>query len=402
MALIPFDTARQRLLDEAASLSAAVEHVAVAKAQGRVLAADIVAPIGVPGFANASMDGYAVCSAGHGVRPGQAFRIVDLGLAGSVAPRLDDHGDCAEIATGAPMPEGADCVVPYELVERAGRQVQIRAVVAAGQNMRGATDDYAPGQHALAAGRALDAGALAVIAGFGLQHIAVRRRPRIALVVTGTELQVAGGVLGFGQIFDSNSALVRALLAAHGDELSIHGPLRDHRALIAATLDEAARHHDVILTAGGVSAGRADFVPGLVAEMGEIRQWKLATRPGMPFLHGRIGAATIYGLPGNPVSVFASMLTLVLPALRAMQGQVQPPREHAVLAEPLRKSHARLEWRRGCLSSASDGRRLVHAHPAQGSGMLRGVAESNALFRIEAETRVLGAGAVVEVLPFPA
>jgi molybdopterin molybdotransferase len=367
-----------------------------------VLAEDVAAPITVPGFANAAMDGYALRSDGHGVRSGQSFRVTDLALAGASAQRLDDAAHCAEIATGAVVPEGADCVVQYELTRRDGDRVVVQADVASGDNVRGASDDYALGQHALSRGRVLDAGALGVLAGFGLSEVKVRRRPRVAVIVTGSELQPAGVRLSLGQIHDSNSTTLRALLAQHAEMLSVIGPVRDERDVLAAVLRDAARDHDIVITAGGASAGRADFVPGLVRELGEIRLWKVATRPGMPFLYGRIGAAIVYGLPGNPVSVFASLLTLVLPAMRAMQGQAPWPRQYACLTAPLRKSHGRLEWRRGLLSNASDGRRLIHPHVAQGSGMLRGVADSNALLRIDADTRALGAGAVVEVLPFPA
>mgnify|MGYP001764928395 CR=1 FL=1 len=402
MAPTPFDQAAAQLREEAAARVLAVEPVTLAQAHGRVLAADVVAPISVPGFANAAMDGYALCSDGLGVRSGQTFRVVDLALAGAAAPRIDVPSDCAEIATGAVLPDAADSVVPYEATLRDGDRIVLRTDVAPGQNVRGAEDDYAQGQAALARGRRLDAGALGVLAGFGLSEVRVYRRPRIAIIVTGSELQPAGVMLARGQIHDSNSAVLRCLLAAEAEHVSVIGPVRDERDRLAALLRDAARDHDVVVTAGGASAGRADFVPGLVRELGDIRLWKVATRPGMPFLYGRIGDALVYGLPGNPVSVFASVLTLVLPALRALQGQRSSPREFACLAAPLRKSHGRLEWRRGSCWSAPDGRRLVRPHAAQGSGMLRGVAESNALIRIEAETRALGAGAVVEVLPFPA
>jgi molybdopterin molybdotransferase len=401
MAPTPFDQAVAVLRDEAAARVLPAERVPLQAALGRVLATDLAAPIDVPGFANAAMDGYALRTDGQGARAGQRFRVADLALAGGAVAAIADAGDCAEIATGAVLPEGADSVVPYELVRRDGNELVLDADVSAGQHVRGATDDYARGQHALAAGRVLDAGALGVLAGFGAAEVLVRRRPRIAIVVTGSELQPAGAVPARGQIHDSNSASLRALLSAQAERLSVIGPVRDERDRVAAALRDAARDHEVVITAGGASAGRADFVPGLVRELGEVRLWKVATRPGMPFLYGRIGEALVYGLPGNPVSVFASTLTLVLPALRALQGRPPPPRDYAVLAAPLRKSHARLEWRRGTLVAAPDGRRRVHPHAALGSGMLRGVAESNALFRIEAETRGLGAGAVVEVLPFP-
>ncbi len=401
MAPTPFDQALALLCDEAAARPCPVESIPLQSASGRVLAEDLAAPINVPGFANAAMDGYALRSEGRGVRRGTSFRVVDLALAGAAAQRLDDAAHCAEIATGAVMPDGADCMVQYELTQREGDHIVVQADVPVGHNVRGASDDYALGQHALSRGRMLDAGALGVLAGFGFAEVQVRRRPRIAIVVTGSELQPAGVPLARGQIHASNSTTLRALLSPYADTLNVIGPVRDERDVLAAVLRDTARDHEVVVTAGGASAGRADFIPGLVRELGEIRLWKVATRPGMPFLYGRIGDANVYGLPGNPVSVFASMLTLVLPVLRTMQGQAPLSRRYAVLAAPLRKSHGRLEWRRGLLSNAADGRRLIHPHAAQGSGMLRGVAESNALLRIDADTRVLGAGAVVEVLPFP-
>jgi molybdopterin molybdotransferase len=221
-------------------------------------------------------------------------------------------------------------------------------------------------------------------------------------VVTGNELVPAGTPLRPGQIHDSNSAVLRAMLAPFAESLTLYGPVVDEIDVLRQTLHTAAASHDIVVTAGGASAGRADFVPALVRELGEIRLWKVATRPGMPFLHGRVGEATIYGLPGNPVSVFASMLTLVIPALQAMLAMTPTVPERAMLLAATAKSHARVEWRRGQLTTTIDARRVILPHTMLGSGMLRGVAESNALFRLDAETRALGAGALVEVIPFPA
>lgn len=398
----PFDVARARLLADAAVRDLGQERVAITSAHGRVLAADLVAPIAVPGFANSAMDGYAMSAGRDGIAVGRRFRCAQLALAGADAQRIDDAEVCHEIATGAVLPDGADTVVQYENTWRDGDWVTVTAATPQGACVRAGDEDYALGQPALRAGRVLDAGALSVIAAFGLAAVAVRRRPRIAVIVTGSELRAAGVSLARGQIHDSNSTTLRSLLWPHAQALSMIGPVRDDRAQLRAVIAEAAASHEVLITAGGASAGRADFVPELVRELGAIHLWKVATRPGMPFLYGGIGDCTVYGLPGNPVSVFASMLSLVLPALHALQGRAAAAREFAALSVPLRKSHARQEWRRGVLTTGVDGRRIITPHAAQGSGMLRGVAESNALLRIEAETRALGVGAVVEVLPFPA
>lgn len=396
----PFDVAANRLRDDAVARLLPAESVPLDQALGRVLAAAVVAPISVPGFANTAMDGYALRTQGRGARVGQSFRCIDLALAGAAGQAIDDAAVCVEIATGAVLPDHADAVVQYELTTRTGDCVTLLADVVSGSNVRGAEDDYARGQLALPAGRIIDAGAIGVLAGFGVGEVLVRRRPRIAVVVTGSELQPAGAALARGQIHDSNSSTLRALLGSVAESLQMIGPLADDRDLLADTLRDTARTHDVLVTTGGASAGRADFIPGLVGELGEISLWKVATRPGMPFLYGRIGTCAVYGLPGNPVSVFASMLSLVLPALHAMQGRSPVGTQYASLAIATRKSHGRLEWRRGVLASLPDGRRVIRPHPAQGSGMLRGVAESNALFRLDAEVRALGAGQIVEVLPF--
>lgn len=402
MAATDFDAALKQLLLDAVHGQAQCEAVALAAAAGRVLAADLHAPIAVPGFANAAMDGYAMRTLGAGVRAGQQFRCVDLALAGAAALRVDDSGSCSEIATGALLPDGADTVVNYEITRRAGDCITVLAAVPPAANVRGAEDDYAAGQIALRAGRVLDAGALGVLASFGFDAVAVRRRPRVAIIVTGSELVPAAQPLARGQIHDSNSLTLRTLLAPLAESLSVLGPVVDERARLREVMARAAAEHEVVITAGGASAGRADFVPELLRELGEIRLWKVAMRPGMPFLYGAIGETRVYGLPGNPVSVFATALSLVLPALRAMQGRAPIELESARLAVPVEKRHDRLEWRRGTLFTSGDGRRLLRPHAALGSGMLRGVAESNALFRIEAATRRLGADALVDVLPFPA
>ncbi len=427
MALTTFDAALASLLVDAADLRLGSQRLALTSAAGRVLAQDEFASIDVPGFANAAMDGYAVAVGSAGVVAGQAFRCVDLALAGAepMASRLPPllHGksefsaeECRsggsrdapaldtaiEIATGAILPEGADTVIQYELTKRAGDVVTTTSAIARGTHVRGATDDYRRDTHALTSGRVLDAGALAVLAAFGRVDVEVRSRPRIAIIVTGSELRPAGMPLARGQIHDSNSIALQTLIAPHAAGLTMLGPVVDDIETLRDVLMTAAANHDVVITAGGASAGRADFIPALVRELGQVHLHKIATRPGMPFLHGRIGAARVYGLPGNPVSVFASALTLVIPALRAMQGMHATALMFASLTDGVGKSHGRLEWRRGSLRSQRDGRLCITPHPMTGSGMLRGVAESNALFRMEMDTRRLGAGSVVTVLPFPA
>jgi molybdopterin molybdotransferase len=396
------DEARARVPALCAQRRLPAEDVALDAALGRVLAADLVAPLEQPPFANSAMDGYALRGVelpSHGER---AFRLAGAVLAGARTTPACGPGECIRITTGAPLPPGADTVVIKENVRSEGDAVVVAAGERAGANVRPAGEDWRRGEVVLRAGDVLTPARLGVLAAAGVAQASVARRPRVALFVTGDELVPPAQPLGFGQIHDSNRYSLGGLLRAAGIEPVQVAHLRDDPDALRTALREAGAHCDLILSSGGVSAGEADLLPGLVAALGRVHFWKVRMKPGMPLLCGEIGQALVFALPGNPVSTIATFLALVQPALLALQGaRVEAHVRRARLAAPIAKKHDRAEFLRAALESRDDGALWATPLRQQGSGMLRGVAEADALIVVPETVHELAAGAVVEILPLP-
>jgi molybdopterin molybdotransferase len=235
-----------------------------------------------------------------------------------------------------------------------------------------------------------------------MTEVPVVRRARAALLTTGDELAAPGEPLGFGQIHDSNRHSLGSLLEALGVEFVRHEHVRDDPEALRDALQRAAADSDFIVSSGGVSAGEADFLPRLVAEIGKVHFWKVRIKPGMPFLFGQVGAALYFGLPGNPVSGFATCLTLLKPALDAMTAAVPTGLAlRARLRAGIDKRHARAEFQRARLECDENAVLWASPHVKQGSGMLRGVAEADALIVLPEGEHVFAVGDIVEVLPLP-
>lgn len=405
------EEAQQCVIAHAQSRRLPAEHVDLSFVHARVLDRDVQAMRDLPAFANSAMDGFALRGADladdHEVR----LRIVGTRLAGNGEAASVGAGECLRITTGAPLPEGADSVVIKERVRVDGDWLLVSPGETAGAHVRPAGEDYRRGETALRAGTRLGAGALGVLASLGFAEVEVVRRPRLALITTGDELVLPGAGCAPGQIYNSNGYSLAALATQAGAELLLpdtdsarrFSHLRDDPAALRSGLLDAAEHADVIVTSGGVSAGEADFLPGLLAEIGRVHFWKVRMRPGMPLLFGEIGRTLVFGLPGNPVSSIATFLNFVCPVLAALQGIEEPhPRVvYARLAEAIHKRHDRTEFLRARLESRSDGTLAVNALRKQGSGMLRGVVEANALIVVAEQERELAAGSIVPVLPLP-
>ena len=400
--MIALDEAQAIVGASFAGRRAAGERVETDAARGRVLADALAAPFDVPGFAHSAMDGYAVRAAD--LRDDAPVRLRCAGVLLAGQPAGDAAlapGACWRITTGALLPPGADTVVIKENARVEGDTVELDPGTATGANVRGAADDYARGDAALPAGRRLGAAELAVAHAFGLETLVVRMLPRVAIVVTGDELVRPGVERSPGQRYETNGALLRALVAEAGARVVSVEHVADSRDAIAAALARAARGTDLVLTSGGVSAGEADFVPALVEELGEIAFWKVRMRPGMPVLHGTVYGTPLFALPGNPVSVFATFLTLARPALDALLG-AEPRRDvvEARLSHPIDKRHDRLELRRATLHGGADGVMHAEIHPSASSGALRSVVESDGLAELAAESRRFEAGEPVRVHRF--
>ena len=395
---IGFDEACAIIDGVAAGARLPVEECAVARALGRVLAGDLVSAIDLPSFDNAAMDGFAVRAADLG--EGVSLRLLGEQFAGESHCIAVGEGECLRITTGAPMPAGADTVVIKENCEAGEDTVQVRIAPAAGANVRRAAEDVRAGERVLAAGSVLTPAMLGLAAATGAPTLRVARKPTVAVFTTGDELRPPGDSLGAGQIYDSNRVLLQALLAADGFESVAWPALPDSPARIEAALRDAAESFDLVLTCGGVSAGERDFLPALLARMGQVHFWKVRMRPGMPVLAAQVDRAQLLCLPGNPVSVLATYLVLARRLLDGMQGRSEPrPRLRARLAAPVRKKHERLEFLRASLDCSDEGQWRVTPNAADGSHRLRAAAESNALVVLPEGAGAWEPGAIVDVLP---
>ena len=398
---ISFEQAGQILRRVAEDAQLGIERVALAHCLGRILASDIASPVALPAFDNAAMDGFAV-RATDTLAPRSRLELVGEQFAGrSLALRVGE-GQCVRITTGAPIPDGADAVVMKEHTAQDGPIVVISERVVCGQHLRRTGEDVREGDVVLHRGQALSPAALSLAAAIGLPDLEVHRRPTVAIFTTGDELKPPGLSLQPGEIHDSNRVLLQTLLRADGYEPVAWPVLPDDPARIAAALHDAAFSFDVVVTCGGVSAGEKDFLPALLAEHGEVYFWKVRMRPGMPVLAGRLGSCQLVCLPGNPVSVFATYLTLARQLLDGLQARiVERPRLVARLASPLAKTHDRLEFLRGSLHCDVNAQLVVVPNPADGSHRLRAVADSNCLIVLPEGPASWAAGSLLDVLPLP-
>lgn len=408
-AIFPPDIPQHIGLDEARAIVQALtasrprptERIATDAAAGRILAQALCAPHALPTFANSAMDGYALRAADLPSTGERRLPLIGRQLAGTAPAPAVAPGTCVRITTGAPLPAGADTVVIQERVRLAGAAVIVSAGTAAGANVRAVGEDFATGAEVLPAARVLDAGALALLASFGVLEVSVHRRLRVAILTTGDELVPAAAVPGFGQLRDSNGPMLAALARASGAEVVAVRHVGDNAQATGLALRELAAIADVLLTSGGASVGDADLLPQLAQRHGRVHFWKVRIKPGMPVLGAEIESALWFALPGNPVSAAATFLALVRPALQHLGGREPSPMLHAVLAHAVLKPHERAEFLRGGLRCGADARLEFTAHARQGSAQLSGLAASAALGLIPETARELAAGSVIEVLLLP-
>jgi molybdopterin molybdotransferase len=325
-ALLSLDDALPQLLGQAHALTA-MQSVSTFDADGRVLAQNVVSALQVPPQDNSAMDGYAV-RASDCVTAGAVLRVTQRIPAGSHGTLLS-AGESARIFTGAPIPQGADAVVMQEDCEALdAEQVKVLKAVPIGQWVRRSGEDVTRGATVLTQGTRLTPAELGLAASIGLAQLPVSARPRVALFSTGDELVMPGDVapaaMPAGAIYNSNRFFLRAMLKRLGCEVTDLGIVPDQREATIAALRDAAHHHDLILTSGGVSVGEEDHIKPAVESLGELNLWQLAIKPGKPFAYGQVnrdgGMCHFMGLPGNPVSSFVTFLLLVRPFVLALQG----------------------------------------------------------------------------------
>jgi len=376
-AVISEEEARRKILDGIQPLPA--RKLPISQALDCFAAEDYMAVLPLPAFDNSAMDGYAVLasSCARGVR----LRVTGEQPAGRDKELRVLPDEAIRIFTGAPIPSGADAVVMQEDVKRDGDEIVINATVESGEFIRPRGCDLAQGQKILARGEQIRATTVALLASQGFPDMLVGAGVNAAILSTGDELVKPGDKLEPGQIYESNSALLDALLQRCGVNVKLVEHCRDERQSILQAINRAARNH-ILIISGGVSVGEHDLVKDALHEGGaQIDIWRVAIKPGKPFLFGHTGECLVFGLPGNPVSAFVTFLQFVRPAILKMRGatSLDLPRVPAKLTVDLRNDGDRAHYFRGRLEHGKFtpvGRQESHA--------LFGLSQSNGLVRLAA------------------
>jgi len=388
----------QELLNRARPLDL-VETVELSKAYNRILANGLTSFVSVPPLDNTAMDGYAVRS-GDCRQPDCKLTVTQRIAAGQEGKPLG-HGEAARIFTGAPIPPHADAVVMQEDTALEDTAVTIYKAPHPGENIRRAGEDIRPGTDVLTPGTRLRGAELGLAASIGATEAKVVRRLKVAMFSTGNELAEPGMPLKPGQIYNSNRATLAGLLTGLGVEVVDLGVVKDTYDATRSALEKAASRADVILTTGGVSVGEEDHVKAAVEQLGRIDIWKVAMKPGKPVVYGRIGEADFIGLPGNPVSAFATFCLFARPFLLKRMGASQV----LYRAYPVRAAFdwptpgKRREFLRAHLVAGADGAGEARIYPNQGSGVLTSAVWADGFVDIEIGQTVLR-GEWVRFIPF--
>ena len=401
--MIPVSEAIQIVLRHSAKLG--VESVALGDAMGRVLAEDIVADSDLPPFDRAQMDGYAVRAADVANTPAR-LRIVGESAAGAGWHHEMKTGEAVRIMTGAPVPIGADAVQQVELTREidGGSQVEILESVEAGRSIVKRAAEIKAGETVLRAGEDINAAMIATLASFGYAQVKVGRRPRVAVMATGSELVDVHKKPGPDQIRDSNNYTIAAYASLAGATVERWPLAGDDTAELKKQIKQAVETSDVLITSGGVSMGVYDFMKPALKELGaEIFFERVALRPGKPTVFARLGTTLIFGLPGNPVSVAATFNLFARAALRKMQGAKQPGliEETAVLARAVKGSADRESYLPAILRTDEQGTLLAEPLKWGGSSDFVAFARATALVSVAAGVGVLEAGSVVKIVRLP-
>jgi molybdopterin molybdotransferase len=396
--LISVAEAQRLVLERAKPLEA--ERVPIERATARVLAQSAAAVVNLPPFASSAMDGYALRSADTASAP-VVLPVVERIAAGSPASRSLAAGEAMGIATGGVVPEGADAVVPIEVVEENEEGLSVASPVMAGANVRDPGGDVRAGETVLEPGVALGPGQVGALAAAGVSEVQCTKRPRVGILVTGSELRQPGEALEPGQIYESNGLLLATALGLAGAVPAQLGVVADDEAEHRRTMERALLGFDMLITTGGASVGPHDLVRKVQAELRvEELFWGVAMKPGKPVAFGVRRDHLVFNLPGNPVSVLATFELLVRPAINALLGLPDPlpAFRNGTLAAAVRRNADRDELVRAA-RRRDDGVEVLEPLSGQESHMIVRAGRANALVWVEAGEGELAAGSPVRYLP---
>ena len=397
--MIEFEEAVSRIL--ALMPPSKSEQVLISTGCGRVAAADVRAEIDLPPFDNSTFDGYAVRAedtSGASLANPISLRVIGRATAGEPFHGKLSKGNCVRLFTGSVMPSDADAVVMQEdtQAKASSESVDILDAVKPWEGVRFRGEDVKRGAVMVHAGQRLTAAQIGLLAAAGIHLVAVGTRPRVALLATGNELREAGTALQPGEIYESNRASLIPLIQAAGGEPISYPIVPDDLQKTTQALEQAFAECDIVVTCGGVSVGELDLVkPAFESLGGKLEFWKVAIKPGRPFVVGRLKDKFLFGLPGNPVSAFVTFILLARPALLKWQGasQLFLPYAGGTLTEPLANDGKRRHFMRVKVDSVGK----VSSAGTQASHILRSLADANGLVDVPPES-IIPRGATVKVL----
>ena len=397
-----FEDALQQIMNTVEPIKG-YEFVPLAQAVDRTLHQPIVATANVPAHTNSAVDGFAIRSedipeSGHTAQ----LAVIDTTLAGSPTNVGLRPNTAIRIMTGAVIPRDADTVLMQEHVETLDDNIRISDRHCVGDNVRYAGEDLRTGENILPAGRFCTPADIGLIASIGLGEIKVKRRIRVALFSTGSEIHSIGKALEDGELYDSNRYTLRAALTRLGTEIIDYGIVPDDKIKLLETFNQATASCDALITTGGVSVGTADYTKEVLKDLGQMMFSKVAIKPGRPMVFGSINGSSFFGLPGNPVAVMVTYYQFVLPALLKIMGITETLLMMTLKArctEAIRKKPGRTEFQRAIVSQ-SENEWLVRTAGKQGSGILKSMSLANAFIILPHDDGPVKPGEEVLVQPF--
>jgi len=397
--LLPFEQALTNMLTQVSPITETLT-LPIEQALHYVLAQDIASPLNVPPHDNSAMDGYAFTI--ESLTVNKTMTLVGRSMAGAPFQGQCKAGQCIRIMTGAKMPDCCDSVEMQENVNVDGEQITFLQEKNFGSHVRKAGEDIKVNQQVLQQGHRITAVDIGVLASLGVAEVTVYRKLKVALIATGDELKLPGQTLRVGDIYESNSFVLSAMLKKLHVDVIDFGIIEDDFEAIKAAFVSADKQADAVISSGGVSVGDADYTKTVLDDLGEIGFWKIAMKPGKPFAFGKLANSVFFGLPGNPVSALVTFHQLALVALTKMQNAEPLKRTHLTVkcTSELRKSPGRMDFQRGILSINAQGENVVASTGSQGSGILSSLAQANCFIVLPSEQGKVPAGEMVTVQLF--
>lgn len=362
-------------LDKFLTPISASEKIPIQNSLGRVIAKDVKSTINVPNYDNSAMDGYAIAFNNTGL----TFKVTGAIYAGSIKRKSIRPGEAIQIMTGGRIPKGCDAVVPIELLREHESYITINSLPKKYANIRNIGEDVKKGEIILTKGHFIRPAEIGLLASLGLSSVNVLKKLKVIFFSSGDEVIPVGGKIKVGQVYDSNRYSIQAMLERLNIDFTNYKNVLDDKGIIKKTLLKAAKSADLIITSGGVSVGKADYMKEVLSEIGQVLFWKLSIKPGRPLAYGKIMQAHYFGLPGNPVSSMVTFYQIVQPAIKKIMGQTNyqlPPYFRAKCIEPIKKRPGRMEFQRGVLIKKNN-EWIVQPTANQGSGILSSMTQAN-------------------------